>query len=299
MKTIMAMISKSLQIFKILRRIFKFSGKFRTGFILFMVILALGVVSSISPPYYNYLYYLPQGKIPSLDSMDFIFGTTADGRSVFWSLTHAIINSLIIAIVTAMIACHVGLVLGLIAGMRGGVIDKVLMFITDAFIAIPGLMLTIMLVMILKPIVNLIIIGIIISVISWPWSSRMIRAITLSIREKEFVIFAQLSGMSTIEIIFLEIFPHLLGFHLTNIINTMLGAIGAEVGLAFLGLSILEIDTLGTMIYWIQRYGAMLRNMWWWVVPPVTTLVLLFVSLYLISAGLQEYLNPRLRGGGR
>ncbi|MEM2613796.1 MAG: ABC transporter permease [Nitrososphaerota archaeon] len=295
--TLQKALSKSLRIFGILKRVLKFSKKFRIGFILFLAILALGLASNFSPPYYSYLYYLPTGMQPKFESIDLIFGTTADGRSVFWALTHAIMNSLIIAFVTAMIACHIGLVFGLIAGMKGGAVDKTVMFITDAFIAIPGLPLTIMLVMILKPIVNLIIIGIIISIISWPWSSRMIRAMALSIKEKDFITSAQLSGMSTLKIIFLEIFPHILGFHLTNIINTMLGAIGAEVGLAFLGLSILEIDTLGTMIYWIQRYGAMLRNMWWWVLPPVMTLIFLFIALYLISAGLQEYLNPRLRGG--
>jgi len=277
--------------------VFKANFKFRVGFVLFLAIMFFGSFSLFSPEYHQYLYYLPTNHPPSLESIDMILGTTSNGRSVFWSLTNAIINSMLIATVTSMVACHIGLILGLVAGVKGGITDRFIMFFTDAFIAIPGLPLTIMLVMILKPIINLVLIGLIISIISWPWSSRMIRSITLSLREKDFIVLAQLSGMSTLKVIMFEIFPHLLGFHLTNIINTMILTIGAEVGLAFLGLSILEMDTLGTMIYWIQRYGAMLHNLWWWVVPPVFILILLFLSLYLISAGLQEYLNPRLRGG--
>jgi len=273
--------------------------KFRIGMALFLAILCLGLLSIFAPPYYTYLYYFPAGRPPSHESLDLILGTTSNGRSVLWSLTHAIINSLVIALVTSLLACHIGLILGLVSGMKGGLLDRILMFITDSFIAIPGLPLMIILVMILKPVVNLFIIGVIISIISWPWSARMIRSITLSLREKDFITLAQLSGMPMRKIMLYEIFPHLTGFHLTNLINTMIGAIGAEVGLAFLGLSILEMDTLGTMIYWIQRYGAMLQNKWWWVAPPVVILILIFLALYLISLGLQEYLNPRLRYGGR
>lgn len=286
-----------VKLIKSIKKIYRLNLKFRIGFILFLALLCLGLMSLFAPSYHTYLYYFSAGAPPSFESIDLILGTTSNGRSVFWSLTHAIINSLSIALVTSMVACHVGLILGLIAGGKKGIVDRVSMFITDSFIAIPGLPLTIILVMVLKPIVNLFIIGIIISIISWPWSARMIRSITLSLMEKDFVVLAQLSGMPMRKVMFHEIFPHLFGFHLTNIINTMIGAIGAEVGLAFLGLSILEMDTLGTMIYWIQRYGAMLQNKWWWVTPPVVTLVLLFLALYLISMGLQEYFNPRLRYG--
>ncbi|MCS7126093.1 MAG: ABC transporter permease [Aigarchaeota archaeon] len=282
-------------LFKNIIKTRKMGLKFKAGATIFFVIMIFGLLSFLTPHYHSYWYHFPQAHPPSLQSVDFIFGTTSNGRSVFWSLTNAIVNSLIIAVVTSMLACHIGLIIGILSGIKGGVIDKIMMFLTDSFIAIPGLPLTIMLAMILKPIINLFLLGVIISIISWPWSARMIRAITLSLREKDFVIFAKFSGMSTWKIIFSEIFPHILGFHATNIINTMLGAIGAEVGLAFLGLSIIEMDTLGTMIYWIQRYGAILQNMWWWVVPPIATLILLFLSLYLVSTGIQEFLNPRLR----
>lgn len=277
------------------KNLYRKDVKFRLGFTLFIVILVLGSISTFTPPYYKTWYYFRKDLPPTFQSIDLILGTTTNGRSVFWSLVNAIINSLAIAAITTLIASHLGLMVGLIAGLKGGITDRVLMTITDTFVVIPGFPLLFVLSMILRHYLTTPLLGLMISITSWPWPARQIRAIVLGLRERDFVLTARLSGAGTFKIIVQELMPYVLGWHLVNATNTVLYSIGSEAGLAILGLSILGEDTLGTMIYWAQHYGALYRGKIWWILPPVITLILIFVSLYLISLSLQEYFNPRLR----
>ncbi|RLG76023.1 MAG: ABC transporter permease [Thermoprotei archaeon] len=270
--------------------------KFRVGFILLVIIVILGSFSVYSPPYYKQWYRLPIDQPPRLSAdLQYILGTTSNGRSVFYILVNAIKNSFIIGLFTALIASHIGLLAGLVAGFRGGVVDKTIMLLADVIIVIPALPLYILLAMFLRKVLTIYTIGLIVSVTSWAWPTRQVRALTMSLIEREFVITAKLSGMSSMKIIVSEIFPYILGWHLANFTNTVLYAIGSESSLAVLGLSILHEDTLGTMIYWALQYGALYRGLVWWVVPPVIVIILIFTSLYLISLGISEYINPRLR----
>ncbi|MEM4031617.1 MAG: ABC transporter permease [Ignisphaera sp.] len=282
-------------ILKGFKELYRRDLKFRLGFTMFLGILALGLISIFSPSYYTFWYYFRKDLPPSLQSIDLILGTTSNGRSVFWSLTNAIVNSLIIATITTLVAANVGLLIGLIAGLKGGLIDRLLMLVTDTFITIPGFPLLLVLAFVLKDHITIPILGLMISITSWPWPARQVRAIVLSLRERDFVLTAKLSGASTFKIVVAELMPFILGWHLINATNTVLYAIGSEAGLAILGLSILDKDTLGTMIYWAQHYGALYRGKLWWIMPPIVVLILIFISLYLISFSLQEYFNPRLR----
>jgi len=287
---------KLSRIYTPVRDLYRSNLKFRIGLIMFIAILAFGSLSIFSPENYKYWYSLPKDREPSLESIDMVLGTTSNGRSVLWSLTNGIVNSLIIALITALVASHVGLFIGMVAGIRGGVVDKTLMFLTDTFVVIPQLPLLVVLAMLLKEYMTFPLMALLISITSWPWPARQVRAMILSLREREYISVAYLSGMGTSKILLTEIMPHVFGWHLINATNTVLYAIGAEVGLAILGLSILQEDTLGTMIYWsIMSYGAFFRGIWWWVVPPIIVFIVLFTSLYLISVGISEHLDPKLR----
>ncbi|MCS7111611.1 MAG: ABC transporter permease [Ignisphaera sp.] len=278
----------------------KINTKFRVGSIIIIAVVALALLSFLSPSQYIHWYSYPRNVPPTLKGIDFILGTTANGRSVFWIFTNAIKNSLVIGLVTALIAPHVGLLIGIIAGLRGGVLDKVLMFITDTIIVIPALPLYIIVLMILKPYISAIgnpipFMGLIFSITAWCWPARQVRAMVLSLREREFILTSSLSGNSIIRIIFREITPHLLAWHLINLTNTVLYSIGMETGLSILGLSILDKDTLGTMIYWSLYYSALFRGLWWWYITPIVGVIVVFLAFFLISQGISEYVNPRLR----
>lgn len=268
--------------------------KFRVGISLLVAIIAFGLVGLMAPPGYKEWYRLPKDLPPQLGSdPTYLLGTTSNGRSVFWSITNGILNSLIISFITALIAPHIGLLVGMAAGLRGGFLDRALMFITDTVIVIPALPLYIVLAMFLKNFLNMYLLGLIISISSWPWPARQVRAIMLSLRERDFMITARLSGMKMYKVLLTEAMPYLWGWHLINFSNTVLFAIGSEAGLAILGLSILQEDTLGVIIYWALNYGALYRGIVWWIVPPLVILVMLFVALYLVSVGLAEYVSMR------
>lgn len=278
----------------------KTNRKFRVGFTLIVIVVALALISFLAPPQYIHWYSYPKSVPPQFTGIDLIFGTTANGRSVFWVFTNAIRNSLIIGMVTALIAPHIGLLIGIITGLKGGVIDRVLMFITDTIIVIPALPLYIIVLMVLKPYISAIgspipFMGLIFSITAWCWPARQVRAIVLSLREREFILTSSLSGNSILRIIVREIIPHLLPWHLINLTNTVLYAIGMETGLSILGLSILDKDTLGTMIYWSLYYSALFRGIWWWYITPIIGIIVVFLAFFLITQGISEYVNPRLR----
>ena len=281
--------------FKAIWNVYRSNVKFRIGFTIILIMLVLGfILSPFAPMDTTKWYALPTDQPPSIR---YFLGTTSMGRDVSWELCSSIRNSLIIAAVTALISTHLGLVIGLVSGMKGGIFDRILMFITDTFVVIPGLPLLIVIIVVLREWLTMIMLGVLMSLVSWPWAARQIRAMVLSLRERTFVYTAKLSGMSSPKILLREIMPYMLGWHLINFANTVLFSIGFEAGLAVLGLSLLTQNTLGVMIYWaLNQYYALFRGIWWWIGTPIATLVFIFIALYLISVGLNEHLAP-LKGG--
>jgi peptide/nickel transport system permease protein len=277
--------------------VFRTSRAFRVGLIIFTVTIVLGVaVSSFSPFDPRRWYLVPPNKPPSLE---FPLGTTTNGQDVFWLLTWSIKNSLIIGLITAMVASHVGLILGMLAGARGGLADRILMILTDSFVVIPSLPTLILLAVLLRDVMTIPLMGLIISIFSWPWPSRQVRAMVLSLRERDFIATSIFSGYGVLGRVFRDYLPFILPWHLVNLTNTVLFAISSEAALAVIGVSILSEATLGVMIYWALNYSALFRGLWWWLISPVITIILIFVSLFLISKGISDYSNPRLRWQAR
>lgn len=273
--------------------IYKTSFKFRFGFTVIFLMCILGFILPLFSPVNPRAWYsVPKEQPPS---SRYLLGTTTMGRDVFWELCSSIGKSLTIAVITAMIASHVGLLIGLLAGIRGGLLDRFLMFLTDTFIIIPGFILLVVVVTVMKNFITIPLMGAIISIVSWPWPARQVRSMVLSLRERTFVYTARLSGMNTSKILIFELMPHLLGWHLVNFANTILFSIGTEGSLAIFGLSLLSDNTLGVMLYWAINYYALYRGLWWWISAPIATLVLIFISFYLVSIGLSEYLHRMVR----
>jgi len=246
------------------------------------------VVSYFSPIDSRTWYAVPKDKPPSYEHL---MGTSTMGRDVSWELCASIGKSLTIALVTAIVASHVGLIIGLVAGVRGGILDRLLMFLSDTFIIIPGFLLLVVVISVVKSWITIPMIGAIISIVSWPWPARQVRSMVLSLRERTFIYTARLSGMKMYKVILYEIMPYILGWHLVNFTNTILFSIGTESSLAIFGLSLLGDNTLGVMLYWALNFYALYRGLWWWITAPVITLVLIFTSFYLVSIGLSEHLH--------
>lgn len=212
-------------------------------------------------------------------------GTTSLGQSVFWLLAASIGNSLLIGLGVSVVTTIIGVFVGALVGFVGGTLDRVLGVLIDALIAIPTLPILILFAAVFKGAASVTALIVILIAFNWPWPARQVRAMVLSLRERQFIDVARFSGEGTPKIIAREIVPHLLPWSAANLTNTVLVAISLETGLAVIGVSNLNYPTLGTMIYWALQYQAMFLGLWWWIVPPALATIVLFIALFLSSSG--------------
>ena len=138
--------------------------------------------------------------------------------------------------------------------------------------------------------------ALIVGLLAWPLPARVIRAQTLSLRERLFVEVAKLSGQNDFEIVFLQILPNLIAYLAAAFVGAVSTGILAAVGLEVLGLGPQNIPTIGRALYHAFTYSAMFRGMWWWWAPPIVTLAIIFTGLFLMSISLDKLANPRLQG---
>jgi peptide/nickel transport system permease protein len=176
----------------------------------------------------------------------------------------------------------------------GGTGDAAIRLVVDVLLTIPSLMLLVVIASMLSG-VSVEGMGVIIAALAWMWPARTVRSQVLTIRERMYVQVARLNGMSTLGIIIRELMPNLLPFIAASLVGTVAAAILASIGLSALGLGPQNEPSLGLTIYWAIFYGALIRQLWWWFVPPIIITVILFVGLFMTTAGLDRTANPRLR----
>jgi peptide/nickel transport system permease protein len=266
--------------------------KFSTGFVIFVTIFVLAMYAS----FFVETGMRSSGSLPAREppGAGSLLGSDSLGRSIAAQMGEAIPNSLQVGLIAAAMGTLIGAVLGFISGYFGGVIDAVLRILIDVFLSVPSLLFLILIASLLRG-VSVQAMAVIIGLFAWAHPARQVRAQVLSLKERGFVQVSRLSGMSGLEIIFIELMPHMLPWLGANFVNAFISAILAESGLSILGLGPQREMTLGMMIYWSLNYGALLQNMWWWWGIPVVALISLFLALYLIFLGLEEVSNPRLR----
>jgi peptide/nickel transport system permease protein len=276
---------------KTLRELCK-DGRFSLGAVVFLVLAVLALLTPFSP--YDPLEWrvVPRDMPPSREHL---LGTDSKGQDVFWQMTFAVRNSLALAISAAAVSRVIAVTVGLVAGYRGGIVDRVLMFISDGFLVMPLFLIIVMLAMLVREHMNTVSLAILLGALGWAWDARLVRSQVLSLREREFTYTAILSGTPTRRLIFKEYFLFIMPLVFTTLINNMAWVVGMEITLALIGLTNLAIPTLGAMLRWAVTYQAMLLGLWWWLLAPIGVSVALFVALYLVSLGTSEYLDPRAR----
>ncbi len=220
-------------------------------------------------------------------------GTNALGQDVMWYLIFSIRNSLLLGVSVSLCITVIATLVGLSAGFIGGWFDRVVMLIVDSFITIPVFPILIILGALVRGRTSFVIVGAILVAFGWAWNARTVRSMALSIREREFINMARFSGASTMEIILREVFPYVYAYIVVGFINTILFAINTEAALAVIGLSKVEIPTLGSIIFWALNYNAMFTGNYPWVVAPVVATVLLFLGLFLTSTGYNQFFATR------
>jgi peptide/nickel transport system permease protein len=225
-------------------------------------------------------------------------GTDNFGRDVLTELVKATGVSLLIGFVAGGIATLIGLSLGLLAGYVGGFVDDGIMFITNLFTVIPSIVLLILISFSIGqehrgPVTIAIVIGF----TSWVWTTRAVRAQVISLRNRDHVNLAKLSGHSTARIILLSILPFIASYVVMAFILQISAGILAEAGLSILGLGprTTTTPTLGLMLNWAFIYQAQILGKWWAYIPVILVIALIAFSLNLMNTGLDQVFNPALR----
>ena len=226
-------------------------------------------------------------------SAQYPLGTTDTGQNVLAQLVDGTSVSLIVGFVSALIATLIAVAIGLSSAFLGGAWDEVLSTITNVFLVIPALPLVIVLAGYLHG-AGTLPVAVVIAVTAWPWTARVLRAQTLSLRTRDYVQAARVAGESTTRIIWFEIVPNEIPLIAAQFLITVLYAILIQAGLAFLGVGSVTTWSWGTMLYWAQNASALSFGAWWWFVPPGLCLALLGTGLALMNFGVDEIANPRL-----
>ena len=221
-------------------------------------------------------------------------GTTQTGQDVFLQLVVGARASLILGFVTGLVATIISVIVGLTGGYFGGWIDEVLSMVTNVFLVLPALPLAIVLAAFL-PYKGPLTVGFVTVITGWSWGARVLRSQTLTMRNREFVEAAKVSGESSMRIIFFEIFPNEIAIVAAELLGTIIYAILAETGLEYLGLGDVTSTSWGTMFYWAGNNDALLLGAWWWFVPAGLCIAILGAGLAFINFGIDEIANPRLR----
>jgi len=198
-----------------------------------------------------------------------------------------------VGVIAGGIATLIGTVIAITSGYLGGKIDAVLNSITNSILILPTLPLLMAIVAYVR--MDMLLISLTLTAFTWPWSARTIRAQVLSLKERPYIMLAKVTNFSNLEIIFKEIMVGLIPYIVVSFSFSMINAIMSETALRMIGLGPAEVPTLGFLLGWAMTYGALAQGYYTLVLAPATLLILIFVALNLINAGLDEVFNPRLK----
>jgi oligopeptide/dipeptide ABC transporter ATP-binding protein len=243
--------------------------------------------------------------LPLPPSAGHLLGTTVFAQDVLSQLLASTQATLFVGLLAAAIATVLSVLVGVAAGYLGGNADEGLSLFSNVFLAIPGLPLLIVLADYVPSAgSSILLVAVIIAVTAWAYSARVLRAQTLSLRNRDFVEAARVSGEGPLRIILVELLPNLIPIIAASFLFTTLYAIYAYVAISFLGLA--GSPTSSPPGLW--NWGNMLREgfannairggWWWWWAPPGICVALLGTGLALLNFGIDEFINPRLRNAG-
>lgn len=252
------------------------------------------LVAFVGPLIYNYdhaTYFL--GPRIGAPTEQFKLGFDELGRDVFGSIIYGTRASLEIGIFVALLIVLIGTTVGIAAGYYGGVADIILMRVTEVFMLIPSLPLILTIAAIIGQSFNNIIL--ILGITGWTSTARLVRAQTMSIKQRSYVERARSIGASDVYIMGKHILPNVFPLVFSNIILLVQNAIISESTLAFLGIGDPTIPTWGQLLRSARENGAISSGYWWLFIPAGICLVGLASSFVFIGYGFDEILNPKLR----
>ncbi len=260
-----------------------------------MLLLVLFTVHGLLTADLKHAYPITvKNKLPP--SWEFPFGTDFFGRDLYVAMVVGLKQTAIIGVLAGALGTLIGVVLGFISAYFGGWLDTIIKGVCQILTPIPAFLIQVILAGSLdKRDVTIFTMAFVVVLLAWMGPTLVIRAQVLTMKERQFVSVAKLSGMGDSGIIFSEILPNLLPFIAAAFVNQVFYAVFASFYLAVLGLGPLREPLLGNIIWAAQGASAFFNNWWWWPLAPSLALVLILGSLALVNMGLDELANPRIR----
>jgi ABC-type glutathione transport system ATPase component/ABC-type dipeptide/oligopeptide/nickel transport system permease subunit len=240
---------------------------------------------------------LPVGRPLQEPSWSHWLGTTGQGQDVLALTVAGTRTTLAVAFSAGASVTLVGALVGVTAGYLGGKVDRGLSLATNVFLVIPGLPLAIVLAAYLRPGPSSLVAVLALS--GWAWHARVFRAQALALRGRDYVSAARIAGESHARVIVAELMPNMTSLLAAAFIGATTYALGAMVGLEFLGLGDVGAVTWGSNLYWAANDAALLTGSWWVFVPTGISIAMVGFALMLLNVALDETTNPRLRRGTR
>jgi peptide/nickel transport system permease protein len=268
------------------------NNKLRVGLTVVIAFLTLSLIGPVLTHNAPYDYVNPAGAQPP--SSEYWFGTTTFGQDVFSQFVYGLRATFLVGAIGGGLGTLLGVLIGFTAGYRGGLVDEVLNMLTNIVLVIPTLAVLLIISAYLE-VRGIVIESIFIGCTAWPWAARAIRAQTFSLRSREFVDLAKLSGMKSWKIVFTEIAPNMMSYLLLVFILQFGGATLIAATLDFIGLGPTTGISLGLMMNNAVLWGALLLGIWWWFIPPGLAITTIVGALYVTNVGLDEVFNPKLR----
>ncbi|GIK37812.1 MAG: peptide ABC transporter permease [Chloroflexota bacterium] len=267
------------------------NNKLKVGLAILLFFVVLTLVGPLLTDYAP-LDYIGPGAAPP--SPEYWFGTTTFGQDVFTQFVYGLRASFIVGIIGGGLGTLLGILVGFTAGYKGGMVDEILNMITNIVLVIPTLAVLLIIVAYLE-VRGVLAESVFIGLTSWPWAARAIRAQTFSLRSRDFVDLARMSGMNSMKIIFTEVAPNMMSYLLLVFILQFGGAVLVAATLDFIGLGPTDAMSLGLMMNNAVLWGALLLGIWWWFIPPGVAITVIVGALYVMNVGLDEVFNPKLR----
>jgi len=267
----------------------------QVGIALLSAIVLMAVFADFIAPYDP---YAKVGNAMEPPSPEHPLGTNDMGQDILSELIYGARISLFIGFVAAISGTLIGTLVGIVAGYFGGVVDEVLMRITDIWLSMPMLLFTIFLASVLTKLPSFtIMVSVILAIAltSWPGAARVVRSAVLGIKERPYIEAARAVGSSDARIMFKHILPNTVPILVVMVINRVAGAMLSEASLSFLGLGDPTAKSWGMIIHYAMIRNAVMLRMWWWFLPPGIMISITVLAVVLIGIGLEEYFNPRLR----
>lgn len=268
------------------------NNKLRVGLTVVLAFLVIALIGPLLTDNTPFDYVNPMGAEPP--SGEYWFGTTTFGQDVFSQFVHGLRATFLVGAIGGGLGTLLGVLIGFTAGYRGGLVDEALNMLTNIVLVIPTFAVLLIITAYLE-VRGIIVESIFIGCTAWPWVARAVRAQTFSLRSREFVDLARLSGMKPWRIVFSEIAPNMMSYLLLVLILQFGGATLIAATLDFIGLGPTSGISLGLMMNNAVLWGALLLGVWWWFVPPGLAITMIVGALYVTNVGLDEVFNPKLR----